>query len=248
MASAEPGAAARRSLWVSSTSRRPLIRRGRRTSSSSPPASASPGATPRAPRGSADGRAVAERADAGDVDAAAIVSSAARAVAAALRSCIAILDPDVVVLGGGIGAADGVVAATCRTELYDLLTRANPPAVVSARLGSGRIGWRRISRLATAYRRTLVPHPVVSLSGPSRHGSAACPDRSGCRRNSCLADPRRRCTQEALHRRVRFTFIKQLRLQATHRLDRGPRRAVRVAGAHQCVCHRLRSGDAGVRG
>jgi glucokinase len=100
-----------------------------------------------------DGRAVAERADAGDVDATAIVRSAARAVAAALRSCIAILDPDVVVLGGGIGAAaDGVVVTTCRAELDDLLTRAHPPAVVSARLGSragligaGLTGWQRLA-------------------------------------------------------------------------------------------------------
>ena len=100
-----------------------------------------------------DGRAVAARADAGDVDATAIVCSAARAVAAALRSCIAILDPDVVVLGGGIGAAaDGVVVTTCRAELDDLLTRPHPPAVVSARLGSragligaGLAGWQRLA-------------------------------------------------------------------------------------------------------
>ena len=98
-----------------------------------------------------DARAVAERADAGDTDATEIVTSAARAVAAALRSCIAILDPDVVMLGGGIGAADGVVASTCRTELCDLLTRADPPAVVSARLGTragligaGLTGWQRL--------------------------------------------------------------------------------------------------------
>jgi glucokinase len=98
-----------------------------------------------------DARAVAERADAGDVDAAAIVDSAARAVAAAVRSCIAILDPDVVVLGGGIGAADGVVASACRTELCELLTRADPPAVVPARsgaraglIGAGLTGWQRL--------------------------------------------------------------------------------------------------------
>ena len=104
-----------------------------------------PGTTP-------DGRAVAESADAGDGDATAIVCSSARAVAAALRSCIAILDPDVVVLGGGIGAADGVVASTCRAELSDLLTRPNPPAVIPARLGSragligaGLAGWQRLT-------------------------------------------------------------------------------------------------------
>ncbi len=104
-----------------------------------------------------DGRAVADRANAGDVDAAAIVSSAARAVAAAVRSCIAILDPDVIVLGGGIGASDGVVVSTFRTALYHLLTRPHPPAVVSARLGTragligaGLAGWRRLAAAPSA--------------------------------------------------------------------------------------------------
>jgi glucokinase len=99
-----------------------------------------------------DGRAVAELADDGDVDAKAIVHSAARALAAAVHSCIAILDPDAVVLGGGIGAADGPLANTMLVELSRMLTRADPPSLRAARLGNGAgligaglAGWQRLT-------------------------------------------------------------------------------------------------------
>ena len=99
-----------------------------------------------------DGRAVAELAAGGDLDATAIVESAARAVARAVRSCIAILDPDAVVFGGGIGAADGRLVRTMRRELDRLLSRPDPPALRPARsgdragvIGAGLTGWQRLA-------------------------------------------------------------------------------------------------------
>jgi glucokinase len=98
-----------------------------------------------------DGRAVAERAAAGDLDATAIVQSAANAMARAVRSCIAILDPDAVVFGGGIGAGDGLLVRAMRRELDRLLSRPDPPAVRPARsgdragvIGVGLTGWQRL--------------------------------------------------------------------------------------------------------
>ena len=103
------------------------------------------------PGADVESRAVAELASAGDPDAAAIIDSAARAVAAALRSCIAVLDPDAVILGGGIGASDGLLMAKMRTELQALLRRQEPPALRSAELGAsagligaGLAGWQRL--------------------------------------------------------------------------------------------------------
>jgi len=99
-----------------------------------------------------DGRAIAELAARGDLDARAIVESAARAVARAVRSCIAILDPDAVVFGGGIGVADGRLVRTMCRELDRLLSRPDPPALRPARsgdragvIGAGLTGWQRLS-------------------------------------------------------------------------------------------------------
>jgi glucokinase len=103
------------------------------------------------PGGAHDGRAVAELATAGDLDATAIVQSAARAVARAVRSCIAILDPDAVVFGGGIGAGDARLVRTMRRELDRLLSRPDPPTLRPARsgdragvIGAGLTGWQRL--------------------------------------------------------------------------------------------------------
>jgi glucokinase len=103
------------------------------------------------PESNLDCRAIAALAATGDVDATAIIRSAARAVAAALRSCIALLDPDVVIVGGGIGTSAGPLIATMRTELERGLRRPAPPAVVAARagehgglIGAGLVGWRRL--------------------------------------------------------------------------------------------------------
>jgi glucokinase len=110
------------------------------------------------PGAALDCRAIAALADAGDGDATAIIRSAARAVAAALRSCIAIVDPDVVIVGGGIGAADGPLVTTMRADLDGLLPRAAPPAVVAARageqaglVGAGLVGWQRLGAPPSAW-------------------------------------------------------------------------------------------------
>ena len=75
------------------------------------------------------------------------------AVAHALRACVALLDPDLVVLGGGIGCSDSLLPRLVTEELATLLTRPNPPrveqAILGARaglLGAALVGWQRVAR------------------------------------------------------------------------------------------------------
>ena len=44
-----------------------------------------------------------------------------------LRACVALLDPDSLVLGGGIGCSDSLLPRLVSEELATLLTRPNPP-------------------------------------------------------------------------------------------------------------------------
>ena len=86
--------------------------------------------------GGLDCRAITELAAAGQPDARRIVASAASAVAHALRACVALLDPDNVVLGGGIGCSNSMLPQLVAEELATLLTRPDPPRVVQASLGA----------------------------------------------------------------------------------------------------------------
>lgn len=67
----------------------------------------------------ASAREVFEAAARGDARAAAVVAAEARLVARAILSVVAVVDPELVVLGGGIGKADGLVDAV-RGELERL--------------------------------------------------------------------------------------------------------------------------------
>ena len=84
-----------------------------------------------------DGRTVISRAAAGDAVAAEVVDTAARALTHALAQVVHLLDPDVIVLGGGLGtsgtAAPRQVVASC---CPDLLRRPEPPAVEAAVAGA----------------------------------------------------------------------------------------------------------------
>jgi glucokinase len=61
-----------------------------------------------------DARDVFERAAAGDVDALAVIAEATRGIAVGVASVVALLDPGIVVIGGGIGARPGFAEAVAR--------------------------------------------------------------------------------------------------------------------------------------
>ena len=83
-----------------------------------------------------DGRTVIERAAAGDDPVAAeIVDSAARAVAHALAQVVHLLDPDVIVLGGGLGTSGTRPPQLVAELLPGLLHRPDPPPVEPAVAG-----------------------------------------------------------------------------------------------------------------
>jgi len=79
---------------------------------------------------------VAARSQRGDEVAAGIISSAASALTYALRDCVLLLDPDLVVLGGGVGTSGGELPLKVRAALPGLLRRPRPPEVVPARAGA----------------------------------------------------------------------------------------------------------------
>jgi len=84
-----------------------------------------------------DGRSVIGRAAAGDDPVAAdIVDSAARAVAHALAQVVHLLDPDVVVLGGGLGTSGTRPPLLVAELLPGLLHRPDPPPVEVAVAGA----------------------------------------------------------------------------------------------------------------
>jgi glucokinase len=83
----------------------------------------------------AGGREVAVRAADGDALAQQVLESAARAVAYALRDCTALLDPDAIVLGGGIGSGGGLLPHAVIDVFATLATRPAPPPVAVAQLG-----------------------------------------------------------------------------------------------------------------
>lgn len=97
-----------------------------------------------------DARHVIERADAGDDDAVQIVSTAADALAVGLANVVAVMDPALIVLGGGLGQANGGfhdrLFATYRGVVG---RRGAPPPIVRAQtgaaaglIGAGLIAWR----------------------------------------------------------------------------------------------------------
>jgi glucokinase len=97
----------------------------------------------------ATGAEVEARSERGDEVAARIIASAASALARALRDCVLLLDPDVVVLGGGIGTSAGPLPTLVGDALPGLLRRPRPPRVEPALagaeaglVGAGLSAWR----------------------------------------------------------------------------------------------------------
>ena len=106
-------------------------------------------------RGSVSARRVFEAAAAGDERAAAIVADEAELVARAVCAIVTVVDPELVVLGGGIGQAPGFAAAVT-TELRKLapvmpdvrVSALGTEAVVDGCLASGaELAWQRLTAL-----------------------------------------------------------------------------------------------------
>jgi len=84
----------------------------------------------------ADGRTVIGRAAEGDAVASGVVDTAARALTQALAQVVLLLDPEVIVLGGGLGTSDTMAPRLVIEGLSDLLRRPEPPAVEAAVAGA----------------------------------------------------------------------------------------------------------------
>ena len=104
-------------------------------------------------RGPASARRVFEAAAAGDARAVAVVTAEARLVARSVCAVVTVVDPDLIVLGGGVGQAPGLAAAVA-AELAEL-SPAVPEVLVSA-LGrdavvdgclaaGGELAWHRLT-------------------------------------------------------------------------------------------------------
>jgi predicted NBD/HSP70 family sugar kinase len=109
-------------------------------------------------RGQVSARSVFASAARGDERAAAVVAGEARLVAKAISAVVTVVDPELVVLGGGIGQAPGFAAAVS-AELRGLspvlpevrVSALGTDAVVDGCLASGtELAWARLIRL-TAY-------------------------------------------------------------------------------------------------
>ncbi|MEA5119307.1 MAG: ROK family protein [Propionicimonas sp.] len=83
----------------------------------------------------ADAVAIHARAVAGDQRATALFDAAGRALGRALHQMVAVLDPHVVVLGGGLGTAEHLGRTALFAELARLPARAGFPPVLPARTG-----------------------------------------------------------------------------------------------------------------
>jgi predicted NBD/HSP70 family sugar kinase len=109
-------------------------------------------------RGSVTARRVFEAAAAGDERAAAVVAAEAELVARAVCAIVTVIDPELVVLGGGIGQAPGFAAAVTR-ELARLapvmpevrVSALGTEAVVDGCLASGAgLAWQRLTALVSS--------------------------------------------------------------------------------------------------
>ncbi|GAA3829589.1 ROK family protein [Streptomyces chiangmaiensis] len=106
-------------------------------------------------------REVASRAAAGDGTAAAVLTSAGRALGTVLAWAVALLDPDAVLLGGGLGTAGGLLHDTAQDTYAAHHARPDPPPVRRALLGdrSGLLG----AALAVWERHELTGDAVPSV-------------------------------------------------------------------------------------
>jgi glucokinase len=97
------------------------------------------------------GAEVARRAGDDDVDARFVVESAAEAVARAVAALVLVVDPAVVVLGGGVGMGTGPLSERVQQSVPGMLARPAAPPVEQARagadagmVGAGLVAWRAL--------------------------------------------------------------------------------------------------------
>jgi predicted NBD/HSP70 family sugar kinase len=109
-------------------------------------------------RGPVSARRVFAAAAAGDARAAAVVAGEARLVAKAISAVVTVVDPELVVLGGGIGQAPGFATAVT-AELRRLapvmpevrVSALGTDAVVDGCLAAGaELAWNRLTALLPA--------------------------------------------------------------------------------------------------
>jgi predicted NBD/HSP70 family sugar kinase len=151
---ADPGEARRRGTLEAAGSAAAVVRAARRAGM----------------RGSLSARRVFEAAAAGDERAAAVVAGEAELVARAVCAIVTVVDPELVVLGGGIGQAPGFSAAVA-TELGRLapvmpevrVSALGTDAVVEGCLASGaELAWQRLTALLSS---SLAPDSPVGVRG-----------------------------------------------------------------------------------
>jgi len=120
-------------------------------------------------RGSVSARRVFEAAAAGDQQAAAVVAAEAELVARAVCAIVTVIDPELVVLGGGIGQAPGFAEAVT-TGLRRLapvmpdvrVSALGTDAVVDGCLASGaELAWQRLSAQVSS---SLAPESMAPAS------------------------------------------------------------------------------------
>ena len=124
-------------------------------------------------RGPVTARRVFEAAAAGDERAAAVVAAEAELVARAVCAIVTVIDPELVVLGGGIGQAPGFAAAVT-SELARLapvmpevrVSALGTEAVVDGCLASGAgLAWQRLTALVSSSLDTLAAGAPVTVQG-----------------------------------------------------------------------------------
>ena len=119
----------------------------------------------------ASGREVAALAQAGDPVASEVWARAARALGAALAGAVALLDPDLVVVGGGLAEAGAQLLDPVAAELAARSRLGPPPRVVAAELGADAgcrgaalLAWRTLESA-----RTWVPNTRPPPARRDRH-------------------------------------------------------------------------------
>ena len=142
-------------------------------------------------RGQVSARRVFAAAARGDERAAAVVAEEAELVARVLCAMVTVVDPELIVLGGGIGQAPGFAAAVTR-ELCTGSPRSMPEvrvsalgtdAVVDGCLAAGTdLAWTRLAGNLPASAPTLTPADGAAHF-PSPDGDGAAPARTRARKN-----------------------------------------------------------------
>jgi glucokinase len=119
----------------------------------------------------ASGREVAALAQAGDPVASEVWARAARALGAALADAVALLDPGLVVVGGGLAEAGAQLLDPVAAELAARSRLGPPPRVVAAELGADAgcrgaalLAWRTLESA-----RTWVPNTRPPPARRDRH-------------------------------------------------------------------------------